>query len=323
MCAESSMREAYGKTLVELGKENKDIIVLDADLSLSTQTFMFAKEYPKRFFDCGIAEQNMMGIAAGLAASGKTAFASTFAVFASSRCFDQVRWSIAQPHRNVKIVATHAGITVGEDGASHQAIEDLSLMCALPGFTVICPADAIETAQAVRAAAADIGPYYIRLPRLKSALVYGESYQFVKDKAMMLREGKDATIIAIGLMVERALQAADELAKEDINVGVLNMHTVKPLDSKAVIKAARDTGAIVTVEEHVRQGGLGSRVAQIVAEYAPVPMSIIAIADCYCSSGKPEELLQQQGLTAANITEKTRKLVQKKPKPRGASGWVF
>jgi len=310
------MRETYGKTLVELGRENKDIVVLDADLSLSTQTFMFAKEFPQRFFDCGIAEQNMMGIAAGLAASGKTAFVSTFAVFASSRCFDQVRWSIAQPRRNVKIVATHAGVTVGEDGASHQAIEDLSLMCALPGFTVICPADAIETAYAVWSAAANPGPYYIRLPRLKSTLIYDEDYQFVKDKAMVMRDGKDATIIATGLMVERALRAADELAKEDINVCVLNMHTIKPLDSKAVIKAARDTGAIVTVEEHVRQGGLGSRVAQIVAEYAPVPMAIIAIRDAYCSSGKPEELLEQQGLTSANIIEKTRALVQKKPKSR-------
>jgi transketolase len=323
MCAESSMREAYGKTLVELGRENKDIVVLDADLAQSTYTYLFAKEFPKRFFDCGIAEQNMMGIAAGLAASGKTVFASTFAVFASSRCFDQVRWSIAQPHRNVKIVATHAGITVGEDGASHQAIEDLSLMCALPGFTVICPADAIETAQAVRAAAADVDPYYIRLPRLKSALVHGEGYQFVKGKAVTMREGKDATIIATGLMVERALQAAEELAKEEINVSVMNMHTIKPLDGKAVIKAARDTGAILTVEEHVRQGGLGSRVAQIVTEYCPVPMTLIAITDGYCSSGKPEELLQQQGLTVANIVEKTKTLIQKKPKPRAASGWVF
>jgi transketolase len=205
---------------------------------------------------------------------------------------------------------------VGEDGASHQAIEDLSLMCALPGFTVISPADAIETAQAVRAAASDIGPYYIRLPRLKSAVLYGDNYQFVAGKAMMMRDGKDATIIATGLMVERALQAAEELAKEDINVCVLNMHTIKPLDSKAVIKAARETGAILTVEEHVRQGGLGSRVAQIVAEYAPVPMSIIAISDGYCSSGKPEELLQQQGLTAANIVEKTKTLVNKKPKSK-------
>jgi transketolase len=313
------MREAYGKTLVELGKENKDIIVLDADLSQSTQTFMFAKEFPKRFFDCGIAEQNMMGIAAGLAASGKTVFASTFAVFASCRCFDQVRWSIAQPHRNVKIVATHAGITVGEDGASHQAIEDLSIMCTLPGFTVISPADAIETAQAVRAAAADVGPYYIRLPRLKSAVLYGDNYQFVKGKAVTMRDGRDATIIATGLMVERALKAAEELAKEDINVCVLNMHTIKPLDGKAVIKAARDTGAILTVEEHVRQGGLGSRVAQIVTEYCPIPMTLIAISDGYCSSGKPEELLELQGLTASNITEKTRKLVQKKPKARKQS----
>jgi len=312
MCAESSMREAYGKTLVELGKENKDIIVLDADLSQSTQTFMFAKEFPKRFFDCGIAEQNMMGIAAGLAASGKTVFASTFAVFASSRCFDQVRWSIAQPHRNVKIVATHAGVTVGEDGASHQSIEDLALMCALPGFTVIVPADAIETSQAVRAAATDCGPYYIRLPRPKSAVLYGDNYQFVMGKAVTMRDGKDATIIATGLMVERALQAAEELIKGGLDARVLNIHTLKPLDGKAIIKAARETGAILTVEEHLRQGGLGSRVAQIVAEYCPVPMTLMGIKDSYSLSGKPDELLAIHGLTASNIAEKAIGLVYKK-----------
>jgi len=312
MATESSMREAYGKTLVELGKENRDIIVVDADLSQSTYTFLFAKEFPKRFFDCGIAEQNMMGIAAGLAASGKTVFASTFAVFASSRCFDQVRWSIAQPHRNVKIVATRGGITVGEAGASHQSIEDLALMCALAGFTVVVPSDSIETEQAVRAAAAAFGPWYIRLPRMKNRIIHSADYRFVAGKAVTMREGKGATIIATGIMVEKALDAADALAKDGLKVRVLDMHTLKPLDEDAIVKAAQETGAIVTVEEHVRQGGLGSRVAQVVVEQRPVPMSFITIEDCFSSSGKPEELLEKHGLTAGNIAKEVRELVKRK-----------
>ncbi|MEA1959578.1 MAG: transketolase family protein [Chloroflexota bacterium] len=314
MAGEASMRETYGKTLVELGKSNQDIVVLDADLSSSTQTKFFAKEFPDRFFNCGIAEQNMIGIAAGLAASGKTAFASTFAVFASSRCFDQVRMSIAQPHQNVKIVATHGGVTVGEDGASHQAIEDLSLMCALPGFTVIVPADAVETEQVIRYAASTMGPFYIRLPRLKSAVLYDEGYRFEIGKAATMRDGRDATIIAVGLMVERALKAADALADEGIDARVLNMHTLKPLDEDAIVAAAAETGAILTVEEHVRQGGLGSRTAQVVGESCPVPMSFINIEDCFSSSGQPEELLEKHGLTAENIVKETKKLVKRKSK---------
>ncbi|MFA5367254.1 MAG: transketolase family protein [Dehalococcoidia bacterium] len=312
MAAEASMRETYGKTLAELGKSNPDIVVLDADLSSSTQTKFFAKEFPDRFFNCGIAEQNMMGIAAGLAASGKTAFASTFAVFATSRCFDQVRWSIAQPHRNVKIVATHSGITVGEDGASHQAIEDLSLMCALPGFTVIVPADAVETEQVIRYAASTLGPWYIRLPRLKSAVLYDKGYSFDLEKAVTMREGKDLTIIAMGLMVERAIKAAEALSGEGIDACVLNMHTLKPLDEDAVVKAAKETGAILTVEEHVRQGGLGSRVATVIAESYPVPMSFINIEDCFSSSGQPEELLAKHGLTSENIVKEAKALIKRK-----------
>ena len=312
MATESSMREAYGNTLVALGKVNKDIIVVDADLSQSTYTFLFAKEFPKRFFDCGIAEQNMMGIAAGLAASGKTVFASTFAVFASSRCFDQVRWSIAQPHRNVKIVATHGGITVGEDGASHQSIEDLALMCALPGFIVVVPSDSVETEQAVKFAASAVGPWYIRLPRMKNRNVHDSGYKFVPGKAETMREGKDATIIATGIMVEKALDAADALAKDGLKVRVLNMHTLKPLDEDAIVKAAAETGAILTVEEHVRQGGLGSRVATVVVESKPVPMSFVTIEDCFSSSGKPEELLAKHGLTAENIAKETKKLISRK-----------
>ncbi|HEY49013.1 MAG TPA: transketolase family protein [Dehalococcoidia bacterium] len=309
---EQSTREAYGKTLVELGGQNKDIVVLDADLSKSTMTSLFAKAYPERFFDCGIAEQNMVGIAAGLAAAGKTVFASTFAVFVPGRCFDQIRMSIAQPGLNVKLVTSHGGITVGEDGTSHHAIEDLGLACSFPGFTVVVPADAIEVAQAVRVATQTYGPFYIRLSRPKTPLVYDPDYQFKLGKAATLREGKDVTVIAIGIMVALALEAAQNLAQDGIDCRVLSMSTLKPLDKDAVIKAARETGAIVTAEEHLRLGGLGSSVAQVVVEQQPVPMSIIAINDTYSKSGKPGELLKKQGLTAANIESAARSLVAKK-----------
>jgi len=312
MAVEVSVREAYGKTLVELGKENENIVVLDADLAKSTMTQFFAKEFPERFFDCGIAEQNMMGIAAGLAASGKTVFASTFAVFASGRCFDQVRMSIAQPGQNVKIVATHSGISVGEDGFSHHSIEDLALFCSFPNFTVIVPADAIETAQAVRTAAATYGPFYIRLCRPKAPLVFDHSYRFVLGKAVMMRGGRDVTIIATGLMVAKALEAADKLAREEIECRVLNMPTLKPLDEKAIIRAAEETGAILTVEEHLQHGGLGSRVAQVVAKHRPVPMSFLAIKDFYSSSGKPEELFRKHGLTVEGIEQEVQQLVRRK-----------
>jgi len=312
MALEMSIREAYGNTLVELGKENKNIVVLDADLSRSTMTRFFAAEFPDRFFDCGIAEQNMMGIAAGLAASGKTAFASTFAVFASSRCYDQVRMSIAQPHQNVKIVASHGGVSVGEDGFSHHCIEDLALFCSFPGFTVIVPADAIEAAQAVRAAASTYGPFYIRLSRPKTPLIFDDRYRFAVGKAVMMRGGWDATVIACGLMVARALQAADALAQEGIECRVVNMPTLKPLDEDAIVEAAEETGAILTVEEHLQHGGLGSRVSQVVAKHHPVPMSFLAIKDYYSPSGKPEELLQRHGLTAEGIAEEVRSLVERK-----------
>jgi len=312
MAAEVSVRETYGKTLVELGRENENIVVLDADLAKSTMTQFFAKEFPERFFDCGIAEQNMMGIAAGLAASGKTVFASTFAVFASGRCFDQVRMSIAQPRQNVKIVATHGGISVGEDGFSHHSIEDLALFCSFPNFTVIVPADAIETAQAVRAAAATYGPFYIRLCRPKVPLVCDDRYRFMVGKAVMMRGGYDATIIANGLMVAKALEATDKLAREGIECRVLNMSTLKPIDEAAIIRAAQETGAILAVEEHLQHGGLGSRVAQVVAKHRPVPMSFLAIKDFYSSSGKPEELFKKHGLTVEGIQEEVRSLVSRK-----------
>jgi len=312
MSQEVSLREAYGKTLVELGRENPDIVVLDADLSPSTMTHFFASEFPKRFFDCGIAEQNMVSIAAGLAASGKIPFASTFAVFLPGRCFDQVRMSIAQPGFNVKLVATHGGISIGEDGTSHQAVEDLALIGSLPGFTVIVPADAIETVQAVKVAAANYGPFYIRLCRPKIPLVYNESYRFNLGKAVSMRQGKDATIIAIGLMVAAALEAADNLKQAGIDCGVVNMSTLKPIDKAAIIKAATDTGAIVTAEEHLAHGGLGSEVAQVVARHHSVPMEFVAIKDTYAKSGKPAELLQRYGLTAKDIEQAVRSVVKKK-----------
>jgi transketolase len=308
---EVSLRETYGKTLLELGMENQDIVVLDADLSKSTMTHFFAREIPERFFECGVAEQNMISIAAGLAASGKIPFASTFAVFAPGRCFDQIRMSIAQPQLNVKIVTTHGGITVGEDGTSHQAIEDLALICSLPGFTVIVPADAIETAQAIEAAVTNYGPFYIRLCRPKSQLVYSEDYRFQPGKAVTLRRGKDATIIAIGLMVKAALEAAQSLKGEGIDCQVLNMPTLKPLDQAAIIEAA-ETGAIVTAEEHLEHGGLGSMVARVVARHQPVPMELVALKDTYAKSGKPAELLERYGLTARDIEKAVKSALKRK-----------
>ena len=312
MSGELATREVYGKTLVELGKENPDIVVVDADLSRSTMTRYFAEEFPGRFFDCGIAEQNMIGIASGLAASGKIPFASTFAVFAPGRCFDQIRMSIAQPKRNVKLVVTHSGITVGEDGTSHQSVEDLALICSLPGFTVIVPADAIETAQAVREAAASHGPFYIRLSRPKTPVVFANDYRFTLGKAVTMRQGKDATIIAIGLMVASAIEAADKLKQEGIDCCLLNMSTLKPVDEAAIIKSAAETGAVVTAEEHLEHGGLGSTVARVVARNCPVPMEFVALKDTYAKSGKPAELLQRYGLTAKDIVAAVHKVVGRK-----------
>jgi transketolase len=310
--AEASTREIYGKILVELGRQDKNIVVLDADLSPSTMTSFFAREFPERFFDCGLEEQNMIGIAAGLAASGKTVFASTFAVFVVCRCFDQLRLCISQPNINVKIVATHSGISVGEDGASHQAIEDLALCCALPNFTVVVPADAIEAAEAVRAAASAYGPFYIRLSRPKTPIVYPEGYHLTLGRAVTMRQGKDVTIIATGIMVAKALEAADILAKQDMDCRVINMHTIKPLDEVAIVKAASETGAIVVAEEHLAQGGLGSRVAQTVARQMPIPMEFVNLGDRYGMSGKAEELLQRYGLTPEDIEESVKSVVKRK-----------
>ncbi len=310
--AEASTRETYGKTLVELGRQNKDIVVLDSDLSPSTMTGLFAREFPDRFFDCGLEEQNMIGIAAGLAASGKTVFVSTFAIFASCRCFDQLRLCLSQPELNAKIVATHGGISVGEDGTSHHAIEDLALYCALPGFTVVVPADAIEAAEAVRMAARVYGPFYIRLSRPKTPIVYPEGYHFTLGKAVTMRQGKDVSIIGTGIMVAKALEAADILATQNVDCRVINMHTLKPLDETVIVKAASETGAIVVAEEHLAQGGLGSRVAQTVVREKPVPMAFVNLGDRYAMSGKAEELLQRYGLTPGNIEESVKSVVKRK-----------
>jgi transketolase len=296
-----STREAFGKTLVELGRENQDIVVLNADLSKSTMTHLFAKEFPQRFFDCGVAEQNMMGIAAGLAGSGKTVFAGTFAVFATARCFDQLRMGIAQPRLNVKVVASHSGITVGEDGFSHHSIEDIALVCSLPGFTVVAPTDAVETVQVIKAAAATSGPFYVRLSRSPTPVIHGNNYKFALSRAVTMRPGGDATIIATGVMVAKALEAAENLSHQGIDCRVLSMPTLKPLDEGAIIQAAAETGAIITAEEHLEHGGLGSRVAQVLARYHAVPMAFVAIKDTYAISGKPEELLQKYGLAPVDI----------------------
>ncbi len=311
MAQEISTRDAYGLKLVELGKQNPNIVVLDADLSKSTMTHFFAKEFPDRFFDCGIAEANMVTIAAGLASSGKIPFASTFAVFLPGRCFDQVRMSIAQPGLNVKLVTTHSGISVGEDGISHQAIEDLAMVCALPGFNVVVPADGVETAKAIEAAANTFGPFYIRLGRPKVPVIFPEDYNFKLGKAVTMRHGQDVTIIAMGIMVKAALDAAGELQKRGIECSVVNLSTLAPVDEESIFEAAKRTGAIVTAEEHLRHGGLGSIVARVVTERQPVPMEFVAMQD-YAMSGKPDELLDRYGLNARGIQEAVTRVLKRK-----------
>ncbi len=309
---EASPRETYGHTLVELGKENPDVVVLDADLSKSTMTQYFAREFPERFFDCGLSEQNMIGMAAGLAACGKTVFASTFAVFAPGRCYDQMRMCMAQPHLNVKVVSTHAGITVGEDGASHQALEDLALATTFPGFTILSPADSVETDQAIRAAAATPGPFYVRLCRPKLPVVHQADYKFQIGKAVTLRAGKDLTLMATGVMVHQALRAAEMLAAESIDCRVVNVSTIKPIDEAAIIQAASQTGAILTAEDHFENGGLGDAVGRVLLRNAPVPFAIVALKDIYGKSGKPDDLLRKYGLTAEDLSQEARKLLARK-----------
>ena len=308
MADKKATRESYGRALAELG-EKYDFLVLDADLAAATKTGMFKKKYPERFFDCGIAEGNMMCVAAGIAATGKKVFASTFAMFAAGRAFEQVRNAIGYPGLNVKIGATHAGITVGEDGATHQCNEDIALMRTIPGMTVICPADATEAYAAVEAAINTDGPMYLRfgryaVPDLTPELI--PDYKFEIGKGVVYREGKDVTIVATGYMVHLAVEAADILKAEGLDAGVINIHTIKPIDKSVITEAARNSGAIVTAEEHNIIGGLGSAVAEVVAESCPVPVIRVGVEDAYGRSGQVPELLEIYGLTAKNIADKAR-----------------
>ena len=308
----TATRDAYGKALVDLGKQNDKIIVLDADLSTATKTGMFKSEFPERFFNTGIAECNMICIAGGLSTLGYTVFASSFAMFTAGRAFEQVRNTLGYPHLNVKIGATHAGISVGEDGASHQCCEDIALMRTIPGMVIINPADDIEARAAVFAAAEYDGPVYLRFGRLALPRIFDEDYHFDIGKAVKLCDGKDVTIIATGLMVNEAIAAREILMNNGIDAAVLNIHTIKPIDRDAVISAAKETGAIVTAEEHSIIGGLGGAVAEVVCETFPVPVLRVGVNDVFGRSGPGNEMLHIFGLDAANIAEKAKIAFQMK-----------
>ena len=310
-------REAYGKTLVELGADH-DFVVLDADLAEATKTCYFAKAYPNRFFDCGIAEGNMVGIAAGLAAAGKTVVASSFAMFAAGRAFEQIRNSVAYPHLNVKICATHAGITVGEDGATHQCLEDLALMRAIPGMTVINPADAVEAAAALKYAIETDGPFYIRFGRYAVPVVHDSAtYRFEPGKGDTLMDGSDVTVVTTGMMAETAIQAAAILSVRGLSARIINIHTIKPLDRAIIKKAAAETGAIVVLEERNIIGGLGSAVAECVAETCPCPVLRVGVQDTFGRSGKVPPLLELYGLNTETVVAKIETALRLKQAMKG------
>ena len=296
-------RDGYGKALVELGKDHADLVVLDADLAGSTKTGMFAKAYPDRHFNCGIAEGNMMSVAAGLASTGLVPFASSFAMFAAGRAFEQIRNSIGYPALNVKIGATHGGISVGEDGASHQCCEDFALMRSIPGMVIICPADAVEAEAAVKAAYAHQGPVYLRFGRLAVPVFHEEGFEFTIGKGEVMRDGTDVAIIANGLLVYEAVQAGEKLAEQGINAMIINMSTVKPIDEELVLEAARKCGRIITCEEHSIVGGLGEAVCSVLSEKLPTPVRRIGVNDVFGESGPAAELLKKYGLCADNIVE--------------------
>jgi transketolase len=305
-------REAYGAALAEFGGDSR-IVVLDADLSKSTKTDTFKKKYPERFFNMGIEEANMMSVAAGLASCGKIVFASSFAIFAAMRACEQIRNSICYPRLNVKIGATHAGISVGEDGASHQAVEDMGVIRSIPNMTIICPADSVETRHAVKAAIEYDGPVYLRLGRLAVPVIFDENnYKFEWGKGIVLKEGFDVTVIATGLMVHEAIKAGESLKAEGIDARVIDIHTIKPIDKEIIIKAAKETGAIVTAEENNVHGGLGSAVAEVIAENYPVPVKFIAIMDRFGKSGKPAPLMKEYFLTAEDIAAKAKEAIKMK-----------
>jgi len=305
-------RDAYGKALVELGQKYDDVVVLDADLSKSTKTADFAKAFPQRFINAGIAEQNMIGMAAGLAAAGKVAFASSFAIFATGRAFEIVRNSLAYANLNVKVCATHAGLTVGEDGGSHQSVEDIAIMRSIPNLCVVVPADGTSTRKAVEAIYKRPGPVYLRLGRPSVPVIYDEGMDFTIGKGIELRSGKDAAIIACGIMTAKCLEAADVLKSDGIEVSVVDMHTIKPIDKELIVRKARETGAILTVEEHSVLGGLGSAVCEVVCEECPVPVERMGVMDIFGQSGSPDELIQYYGLTVDKIVEKIHILIKKK-----------
>lgn len=312
MAKKIATRQAYGDALAEFGID-KNIVVLDADLSKSTKTDNFKQVYPERFVNMGIAEANMMSVAAGIATTGKTVFASTFAIFAAGRACEQVRNSICYPKLNVKIGATHAGISVGEDGASHQMIEDIANMKTIPNMTVISPADAVETRAAVKAAIDYKGPVYLRLGRLGVPVIFDkDTYTFEWGKGVMLSDGTDVTLIATGLMVHLAMEAAIILKEDGISARVINIHTIKPIDKDIIIKACKDTGAIVTAEEHNVVNGLGSSVSDVTSQYYPIPVKMVGVEDKFGKSGKPELLLEEYGLTAKNIVEKAKQAIAMK-----------
>ena len=308
----AATREAFGKALVELGRTNPSVVVLDADLSKSTYTAGFAKEFPDRFVECGIAEANMVGIASGLASGGKIPFASSFSVFLLNKGFEQLRVTAALPHVNVKMVGTHSGISIGEDGPSQMSVEDISLACSLAGFTVISPADEVATMKLVKAAAEFEGPVFIRTGRVKAPVIYAPDQSFAIGKAIELVEGTDVTLIAAGLLVAESIRAAEALEAEGISARVIDIHTVRPLDRDAIARAARETGAIVVSEEHLVDGGLGVRVAQAVAETCAVPMEFVGIQNTYAESGAPDELLDKYGLRARNVADAARRAMQRK-----------
>jgi transketolase len=305
-------REAFGRALVELGRENPDIVVCDADLAKSTMTTYFAKEFPNRFFSYGIAESNMVAQAAGMAYAGKIPFVASFSAFVINKGFEQLRVCVAYPNLNVKVVGTHSGISIGEDGPSQMSVEETGLACSLPGFVVLSPADESSTKALVRAAAAHNGPVFIRTGRPKAAIIYNGDQKFEIGKAVQVVKGRQVTIIANGLLVAEAIRAAEALEAEGISAGVLDMHTVKPLDREAIRRAAVETGAIVTAEEHLRDGGMGVRVAQVVAETQPCPMEFVGIQDTYAESATPEELLDKYGLVARDIIAAVRRVLARK-----------
>ena len=305
-------RDGFGEELASLGRENKNIVVVSADLEDATRAEYFKKEFPERFFSVGIAEQDMVGMAAGLSSMGFTAVTNSFAVFLTNRAYDMIRLDVCYNDCNVKLVASHAGVTVGEDGASAQCLEDLAIMRVLPNMKVICPVDYIEAKKATRAIIAEKGPMYLRVSRAPLPVITKESDPFVIGKANVVREGKDVTIIACGVMVSEALRAAEELAKENIQARVINMHTIKPIDQDAIIKAAKETGAVVTAEEHQIFGGLGSAVAEVLAQHSPVPVEMVAMHDSFGESGKPEQLLEYFGLKDKNIVEAVKRILERK-----------